>query len=1437
MLQVQTLSTWYEMDYWTEMSTRWYSTIYYQMIIFLVGFIVSQLFIAVVCFGFENLEDQLNAPTFSDDVMGLPYIELEKDPEDALCDCFFPPVNPLEGAERDDLDRGTWDGVRVDVQFLYHNYAPEPLDVNGCFEPQFVFNPCFSDNSSPLLTPTLNSASGVCSDWSDVEMTPNFESRMASPALKSVGFDGFQLKLSKPDEISISATENKRKALSFVGSGSGMDPTPECYEPKPELDDYSGYRVKMAQWKKEAKEQQNAELFSPFQAAGLSEEPQELRLKSDDLQTWSNQRVAIVERMLRAQHEMHENNRLQLSHDVDGAPGELMGNELLADLVSFDQNLNVPASLTVHIRSFIRVIVEPLTNPNCGMPEFSLIGSETIGEVKAMAVEHMGGQGICEGKDGPIQLEHCHLYMDGETLITDEWSLWRTCLENIEQFDPMTHDVFFSLTIDKSEAFTMSILFDNAVIAAICFNAVFLSIDHYGASDELGLVLDAAEWFFNVLFTIEFGICVYCMKGFCNYWRFGANRFDCTIVCSAWINVLMTLVNVQLAFLRVLRIFRALRLVRILRKIESVKLIIDAAFESVQPIVNIMMFMLVVLTVYSCMGMQLYGSQFNFEDDEVPRENFDNFIMAFLGLFQVLSGSAWELVLYDCMRANKNKYLGVPFMLSFFILSNYIILNLFIGAILANMSTGSDEERLEMTTKRREEAIDQQLRGREAQLFVNYLCSGDHLTAERNEPKDVNQKITTLSAVMEQPCAKHGFLGSTIVGARFGKQVDNVSLGLFPADSGFRRGVYALVTDVWFDMVILFVIVYSTILLTFLNPDTAKDEKWQSIFEIHDIIFVVIFTVEFLLKLIAFGFIWCDNIEEMLYNEHTLKQLMLGNHGIPCYMYDSWNHFDLFVLVISYVNVFADPDGPLFSILRLLRLFRAFRPLRMINRVDGMKLVVMSLAHSVPALSNVCVLLFAVFLIFGILGLSLFMGKFHFCNDALDSFTGGSNEEHCRGHIVDGDFWIPKVWSNPTLGGFGSCSFDNIWLANMALFEVASGDSWETVMYAMADVPSEAGDAPYRDDGPFSNCVWALFCVVFVFVGQLFMAQLFVSVMIDSFALTEGSGLLTAEQVLMSDMIQMFTQLQPEPKYPVPEGWRSYFYHLFTDIRPLPIPGIQKDIDTNRVPQPRFVRDHFATNQQILQLKESLGIDNIHDQRHLAESRMSLQILEQKHAEQRDQIRVFEKFSTAALEEQELPDGIVYRCGCYFDSVLTFCILLNIACMCTAHHQQADGWEAFLWTQNVAFNVLFTTEMAIKLIGLGPSAYWKSPFDAFDGFIVLVSWIFIFVDAGAIVGTLRIGRVVKRAQKLQSLMSTLVKTLPSVANVFMVLLLVFFIFSVIAVELFGGIRYGFGLNVVANFGTWPNSMHTLWRAALGNWRSHMYDAMVSNRKSMVSSNV
>ena len=53
-----------------------------------------------------------------------------------------------------------------------------------------------------------------------------------------------------------------------------------------------------------------------------------------------------------------------------------------------------------------------------------------------------------------------------------------------------------------------------------------------------------------------------------------------------------------------------------LRKFRSVRQILDAAYGSLNPIANILMFMLLILIVFGCLGMQLYGSKFQFLVDE-----------------------------------------------------------------------------------------------------------------------------------------------------------------------------------------------------------------------------------------------------------------------------------------------------------------------------------------------------------------------------------------------------------------------------------------------------------------------------------------------------------------------------------------------------------------------------------------------------------------------------------------------------------------------------------------------------------------------------------------------------------------------------------------------------------------------------------------------------
>ena len=66
---------------------------------------------------------------------------------------------------------------------------------------------------------------------------------------------------------------------------------------------------------------------------------------------------------------------------------------------------------------------------------------------------------------------------------------------------------------------------------------------------------------------------------------------------------------------------------------------------------------------------------------------------------------------------------------------------------------------------------------------------------------------------------------------------------------------------------------------------------------------------------------------------------------------------------------------------RALRTMRVLRPLRVISRVPELKVVVNALFRSLPGLGNVFLVSMLFWVIFGILGMQLFMGAFSRCSD------------------------------------------------------------------------------------------------------------------------------------------------------------------------------------------------------------------------------------------------------------------------------------------------------------------------------------------------------------------------------------------------------------------------------------------------------------------------
>jgi hypothetical protein len=109
-----------------------------------------------------------------------------------------------------------------------------------------------------------------------------------------------------------------------------------------------------------------------------------------------------------------------------------------------------------------------------------------------------------------------------------------------------------------------------------------------------------------------------------------------------------------------------------------------------------------------------------------------------------------------------------------------------------------------------------------------------------------------------------------------------------------------------------------------------------------DNIFLALYTVEMIFKILALGFI-C-------------------NKG--SYLRDSWNILDFIIVMSAYLAIASGGIN-----LSSLRSFRVLRPLRTISGIEGLRVLVSALISAMPLLRDTLLILMFFFLIFGIAGL------------------------------------------------------------------------------------------------------------------------------------------------------------------------------------------------------------------------------------------------------------------------------------------------------------------------------------------------------------------------------------------------------------------------------------------------------------------------------------
>lgn len=107
-----------------------------------------------------------------------------------------------------------------------------------------------------------------------------------------------------------------------------------------------------------------------------------------------------------------------------------------------------------------------------------------------------------------------------------------------------------------------------------------------------------------------------------------------------------------------------------------------------------------VLITYLCaiFAVQLVRGDIPEEIDGEPvRITFFTMYNAFLGMYQVFSSENWTDVLYNATMVQSPYNIGwisAMFFVGWFILSNFVILNMFIAVIQENFDVSEDEKRM-----------------------------------------------------------------------------------------------------------------------------------------------------------------------------------------------------------------------------------------------------------------------------------------------------------------------------------------------------------------------------------------------------------------------------------------------------------------------------------------------------------------------------------------------------------------------------------------------------------------------------------------------------------------------------------------------------------------------------------------------------------------------
>lgn len=922
--------------------------------------------------------------------------------------------------------------------------------------------------------------------------------------------------------------------------------------------------------------------------------------------------------------------------------------------------------------------------------------------------------------------------------------------------------------------------FEALILVTIFANCVALAVyTPYPESDtnEINMALENVEYVFLVIFTLECAMKIIAY-GFVlhagAYLRNGWNILDFIIVVIGVISTVLSSLNNDGFDVKALRAFRVLRPLRLVSRAPSLQVVLNSILRAMVPLLHIALLVIFVIIIFAIIGLELFSGKmhetcFSLDSGKIasskphpcgtgfvcsngteecrkywigPNDgitNFDNFGLAMLTVFQCITMEGWTGVLYNINDAVGNSWPWIYF-ISLIIIGSFFVLNLVLGVLSGEFSKEREKAKArgDFQKLREKQQIEEDLRG-----YLDWITQAEDIDPENEEGEEEgatprhNKPSDTESSEKneDQESGETQLTWWQLKSRRLRKW-----------NRRCRRLCRRLVKSQVFYWVVIVMVFLNTGVLTsehYLQP------AWLDTFqEVANLFFVVVFTCEMLLKMYSLGF--------------------------EGYFVSLFNRFDSFVVICSIVEVIlihTNVIKPLgVSVLRCARLLRVFKATRYWTSLRNL---VASLLNSMRSIASLLLLLFLFIVIFALLGMQLFGGKFNF------------------------DETQAKPRSN----------FDTFWQSLLTVFQILTGEDWNEVMYN--GIKAYGG---VRNVG-FLVCLY--FVILFI-CGNYILLNVFLAIAVDNLA--DAQSLTEIEQEKEEEKARSQSIRRSKSKSPGQEDKEGEVKAIEEDEGVGLNSNGEGESSRNRdSADDPHVRIDLNSDEVSGEYRENKQVPSHEEEEEVAED----QGTEDEAVEgEEDESQTVSTARPRRMSEVKMPDKFKpipkasalfifshdnrFRVFChficnhnYFGNFILACILISSAMLAAEDplDQSAERSKILNYFDYI-FTSVFTIEIIIKLISYGlvlhKGSFCRSYFNLLDLLVVGVSLISINNEAISVVKILRVLRVLRplrainRAKGLKHVVQCVIVAVRTIGNIMLVTLLLQFMFAVIGVQLFKG---------------------------------------------------